>query len=135
MGVGVYDRLKEIKIQRNWKTVTLYECHFGGAGGKNKETDPIEFSNSTGKMWGLLREKLKNNEIELIYDDKQITQISNRKYRVNSNGEIELERKEEMKKRGLTSPDRGDALVLSLYEPKINTMKMSNEQFINIHNK
>ncbi len=106
LGVGVYDRLKEIKEQKKWITVTLHECHFGGAGGKNKNNDPVEFSNSTGKMWGLLREKLKNNDIELIYDDKQITQVSNRKYRVNSDGQIELERKEEMKKRGLTSPDR-----------------------------
>lgn len=117
LGVGVYDRLKEIKQQKGWVTVKLYECHFGGAGGKNKKEEPVEFSNSTGLMWGLLREKLKRNEIELIYDDKQITQLSNRKYRINSDGKIELERKEEMKKRGLTSPDRGDALVLSLYEP------------------
>lgn len=118
LGVGVYDRLKEIKQQKNWNTVKLYECHFGGAGGKNKQEEPVEFSNSTGLMWGLLREKLRRHEIELIYDDKQITQLSNRKYRINSDGKIELERKEEMKKRGLTSPDRGDALVLSLYEPK-----------------
>lgn len=118
LGVGVYDRLKEVKQQKGWVTVKLYECHFGGAGGKNKKEEPVEFSNSTGLMWGLLREKLKRNEIELIYDDKQITQLSNRKYRINSDGEIELEKKEEMKKRGLTSPDRGDALVLSLYEPK-----------------
>ena len=118
LGVGVYDRLKEIKQQKNWITVKLYECHFGGAGGKNKKEEPVEFSNSTGLMWGLLREKLKRGEIELIYDDKQITQLSNRKYRINSDGKIELERKEDMKKRGLTSPDRGDALVLSLYEPK-----------------
>lgn len=118
LGVGVYDRLKEIKKEKHWITVTVYECHFGASGGKNKENDPVKFSNSTGLMWGLVREKLKHNEIELIYDDKQITQLSNRKYRINSNGEIELERKEEMKKRGLTSPDRGDALGLSLYEPK-----------------
>lgn len=106
LGVGVYDRLKEIKQQNGWTTVKLYECHFGGAGGKNKKEEPVEFSNSTGLMWGLLREKLKRKEIELIYDDKQITQLSNRKYRINSDGKIELERKEEMKKRGLTSPDR-----------------------------
>lgn len=118
LGVGVYDRLKEIKQQKGWTTVKIYECHFGSAGGKNKEEEPIEYSNSTGLMWGLLREKLRRQEIELVYDDKQITQLSNRKYRINSNGEIELERKEEMKKRGLTSPDRGDALVLSLYELK-----------------
>lgn len=118
LGVGVYDRLKEIKKERNWVTVKLYECHFGGAGGKNKDDEPIEFSNSTGLMWGLLREKVKHNELELYYNDKQITQITNRKYRINSDGKIELERKEEMKKRGLTSPDLADALALSLYEPK-----------------
>lgn len=118
LGVGVYDRLKEIKKEQGWVTVTLYECHFGGQGGKNKNDEPIEFSNSTGLMWGALREKLRNQEIELYYNDKQITQISNRKYRINSDGKIELEKKEEMKKRGLTSPDMADALALSLYEPK-----------------
>lgn len=123
LGVGVYDRLKEIKQKKGWTTIKICECHFGGAGGKNKKEEPIEFSNSTGLMWGLLREKLKRNEIQLIYDDKQIAQLSNRKYRINSNGQIELEKKEEMKKRGLTSPDRGDALVLSLYDPKPNTIQ------------
>lgn len=119
LGVGVYDRLKEIKAQKNWTTVRLNECHFGGAGGKNKDDDPVEFSNSTGLMWGLLREKLKQGKLHLYYNDKQITQLSNRKYRINSDGKIELERKEEMKKRGLTSPDWADALALSLYEPPI----------------
>lgn len=118
LGVGVYDRLKEIKKQKNWVTVTLYECHFGGAGGKNKDDEPVEFSNSTGIMWGIVREKLKQGKLHLYYNDKQITQISNRKYRINSDGKIELERKEEMKKRGLISPDMGDALALSLYEPR-----------------
>lgn len=124
LGVGVYDRLKEIKHQKGWNTVKLYECHFGGAGGKNKKEEPVEFSNSTGLMWGLLREKLKRQEIELLYNDKQITQLSNRKYRINSDGKIELERKEEMKKRGLTSPDMGDALALSLWEPKENKVQV-----------
>lgn len=119
LGVGVYDRLKEIKEEKRWNTVELYECHFGGAGGKNDDNEPVEFSNSTGLMWGMLREKLKNYQLELYYNDKQITQISNRKYRINSDGKIELERKEEMKKRGLTSPDMADALALSLFEPPV----------------
>lgn len=50
LGVGVYDRLKEIKQQKGWINVKLYECHFGGAGGKNKKEEPVEFSNSTGLM-------------------------------------------------------------------------------------
>lgn len=126
LGVGVYDRLCEIKEEKHWNTVEIYECHFGGKGGKNDDSDPIEFSNSTGLMWGLLRRKLQNNQIKLIYNDKQITQISNRKYKVNSDGKIELERKEEMKKRGLTSPDIGDALALSLWEPPLEGVYFPN---------
>lgn len=116
LGVGVYDRLKEIKKEKHWTTVNLYECHFGGKGGKNKKEEPVEFQNSTGLMWGMLRERLRKGKIQLYYDDTQITQLSNRKYRINSDGKIELERKEEMKKRGLTSPDKGDALALALWD-------------------
>lgn len=119
LGVGVYDRLKEIKEEKRWSTVELYECHFGGAGGKNDDNEPIEFKNSTGLMWGMLREKLRNHDLELVYDDEQIKQISSRKYRINSDGKIELERKEEMKKRELPSPDKADSLALSLFEPPV----------------
>lgn len=126
LGVGVYDRLKEIVKQRRWKHVKVYEGHFGGKGGRLKADDPVNFANSTGLMWGALRERLRNNSFVLWYDDTQISQISNRKYRVNSDGEIELERKEDMKKRGLKSPDRADALVLALWEPrKIGALQSS----------
>lgn len=118
LGVGVYDRLKEIKAEKGWNTIKLYECHFGGKGGKNSKRDSVEYSNSTGLMWGMIREKLLNKELTLMYDDTQIAQLSNRRYKVNSKGEIELEKKEDMKRRGLTSPDIGDALALSLWEPK-----------------
>lgn len=41
------------------------------------------------------------------------------KYRMTSNGKLEIESKKEMKKRGLDSPDRADALALALYLGKI----------------
>lgn len=124
LGVGVHDRLKEIVDQRGWKHVKVYEGHFGGSGGRLKTDDPVSFANSTGLMWGTLREGLRHNSMSLWYDDQQISQISNRKYRVNSDGEIELERKEDMKKRGLKSPDRADALVLALWEPRSKGFSM-----------
>ena len=129
LGVGVYDRLKEVVKQRGWKNVKVYECHFGGKGGRLKTNDPVNFANSTGMMWGILREKLRHNSIVLWYDNTQISQISNRKYRVNSDGEIELERKEDMKKRGLKSPDRADALVLALWEPQIRIFASNSNKY------
>ena len=93
------------------------ECHFGGEGGTISDDDPIEYQNSTGLMWGAVREALRNGTIHLWYDDKQISQLSNRKYAVNSSGKIELE---PMKKRGLSSPDMADALALALYNPVVS---------------
>jgi hypothetical protein len=118
LGVGVYDRLKEIRAQKPELNFELFECHFGGKGGKLKVGDPIGFANSTGLMWGTVRNALKAESIKIEYDAELISQLTNRKYKLDSNGDIVLERKEEMKKRGVHSPDRADALALALYERK-----------------
>lgn len=128
LGVGVYDRLKEVIIEKNLKAKAI-ECHFGGKGGKVSYDEPIEYYNSTGIMWGTLRSKLKNNEITIPNNEELIKQITNRKYFINSDGTIKLERKEDMKKRNVHSPDRADAVVLSLYEPQVK-MKLSDKSFI-----
>ena len=143
LGVGVYDRLNEQREEiiqaveedraeryRDLEPhdpripppfdLQIVECHFGGEGGTISDDDPIEYQNSTGLMWGAVREALRNGTIHLWYDDKQISQLSNRKYAVNSSGKIELERKEAMKKRGLSSPDMADALALALYNPVVS---------------
>ena len=128
LGVGVYDRLTEV-INEQELDVLAIECHFGSKGGKVSYDEPIEYYNSTGLMWGNLRTKLLNRELSLPEDDELITQLTNRKYFIESDGSIRLEKKEDMKKRGVHSPDRADALVLSLYEPR-KTMTMSNERFL-----
>lgn len=128
LGVGVYDRLKEVIVEKNLKAKAI-ECHFGGKGGKVSYDEPIEYYNSTGIMWGTLRSKLKNNEITIPNNEELIKQITNRKYFINSDGTIKLERKEDMKKRNVHSPDRADAVVLSLYEPQVK-MKLSDKSFI-----
>lgn len=124
LGVGVYDRIKEIKQAQSYGWLNPVECHFGGKGGRLRTSDPIEFANSTGLMWGNLRAKLKAGELVMMKDDKLIGQITNRKYKLDSEGRILLERKEEMKKRGAHSPDRADALALALYE-KPETSRLS----------
>jgi len=134
LGVGVYDILYEqqeaiveaITKEREAAGIEapfvleLYECHFGGEGGTigYDGDDPIEYENSTGLMWGTVRLALFEKRLKLWEDDQQISQLSNRKYIVNSKGKIELERKEAMKKRGLHSPDMADALALAMYDPK-----------------
>lgn len=121
LGVGVYDRLKEVIVNERLKAQVI-ECHFGGKGGKVKNDEPITYNNSTGIMWGNMRSKLLNSSLFLIRDDELISQLTNRKYFINSDGSISLEKKEDMKKRGVHSPDRADALGLALYEPRSNVL-------------
>ena len=120
LGVGVYDNLDEQKeriVQAVWEDrcgeagldpkdgnqwrdcqdvpeldLHIVECHFGGAGGKVDDDDPIEYVNSTGLMWGAVRQKLKDGLLQIPEDDMLMTQLSNRKYIVNKDGKIELER-------------------------------------------
>ena len=145
LGAGVYDELQSVKEQvideiwadrcqkegydpedkSQWREcqeiprldLEIIECHFGGAGGKVDDNDPIEYSNSTGLMWGAVRRALKDEQMELPDLDELFAQLSNRKYIVNKDGKIELERKESMKKRGVSSPDLADALALAMHEP------------------
>jgi len=43
-------------------------------------------------------------------------QLARRRYKILSDGRMKLESKEEMKKRGLKSPDWGDALAMAYAE-------------------
>ena len=87
--------------------------NFGGAGGTLNE-EPIKYSNKTGLLWGNLKRLLMANKLFIEEDSALVAQLSDRKYRVNEDGDIQLERKQDMKKRGVSSPDRADALALSL---------------------
>ena len=142
LGVGVYDRLREnrdkimeeIMEERIGEAadgeevpefrLEIMECHFGGEGGKIDSEDPVEMENSTGIMWGTVREKLRRGELTICKSDKLMTQLSTRKYMVNSDGKIVLEKKEAMKKRGLKSPDIADALALALYTPRRDSYEL-----------
>lgn len=140
IGAGVYDRLVESRdrivaevMQERAEgqggeaaefVLGIMECHFGGAGGKVDGGDPVEMENSTGLMWGALREKLRKGELSICSSDRLISQLSTRRYSVNSDGKIVLERKESMKKRGLKSPDIADALALALYTPRRDSYEL-----------
>ena len=141
LGVGVYDNLYDLRDQiteevyreRCYRAevdpdvpeqdipgldLDIQECHFGGAGGKVDEDDPVEYSNSTGLMWGKVRKCLQAGSLQLPDDSALFGQLSNRKYRVDKDGKLVLERKEDMKKRGLSAPDIADALAMALYDPE-----------------
>ena len=122
LGGGVTDRLREVKQEQRLKKLQVIPINAAEkietdtpAGKRSAE----RYNNLTTDMWANLRELLKEKEIEIEDDGETVAQLSCRKYRMASNGKLEVEPKQEMKKRSLDSPDRGDALALALYLGKI----------------
>jgi phage terminase large subunit len=83
------------------------------------------------ELWGQVKDWLEGNmhnamlgmpgELQLPDDEKLVTQLTTRKWRMGSNGKIYLERKEDMKNRGLSSPDRADALILAFANVQLDS--------------
>jgi hypothetical protein len=67
-------------------------------------------------MWGNLRDAITDG-IRLPDDPDLITDLTGLEYGYTLRNEIRLERKEDAKKRGIASPDLGDALALTYVFP------------------
>jgi hypothetical protein len=73
-----------------------------------------KFANARAEWFWSLRKRLEDGDLDLSADDDDLAaQLGALKYRFNSRGQIVIESKDDMKARGLPSPDRADALMLT----------------------
>ena len=75
----------------------------------------LEYHNLRAELWWHLRELLnpEKNPIALPPDDDLLSELASVKYKVDAKGAIQIESKDDMKKRLGHSPDRADAVVLA----------------------
>ncbi len=107
VGGGVTDRLREL----NYPVIPV---NFS-----QKPSDPMHFRSIRDEMYWHLRELFRSDEIEIPPNENLMAQLSAIKYKVNpKRGYIEIETKEEMKKRGLDSPDEVDSLAIACHGAK-----------------
>jgi hypothetical protein len=110
MGWGVFDRL----VQLNCPGVVSVDFS-KGADRSNVGDATAKYANKRAEIWGLMRDWLKQGCIDADPDLKQdLTAVE---YGYNANNEIQLERKQDMKKRGIASPDNADALATTFAYP------------------
>lgn len=103
VGAGVYDRLKQIGYD-------VTDIQFGGA-----SSDP-RWLNKRAEMYMRLLNWL-NGGGALDRDPVLKADLTCFKYMPSDKGATKLESKEDLKKRGMPSPDRGDALALTFAHP------------------
>lgn len=99
MGAGVVDRLNE-------QGFPVDEIH----GGK-KAFESERFANRKAEIYWGFRERLIAGDMALPDDLELRAQLTSCTYKIKSTGQIEITSKDEMKKKGLKSPDRAEGLI------------------------
>lgn len=104
MGAGVVDRLAQLGHRR-----MVMGVNFGA-----NAADAVSYANKRAEMWGRLRDWLAHGQ---LVDDRELAaDLAGPEYGFDKQERILLEKKDDMKRRGLASPDCGDALALTFAE-------------------
>lgn len=102
LGAGVFDMLHEEQL-----SVQPFD---GGSG----PTDPIRFVNKRAESYWRLRERFELGLVDLDAQDLDLqAELVSIKWTVDRRGRIVIESKEDMRKRGLPSPDHADAVMMA----------------------
>ncbi len=102
MGAGVADRLRELGYD-------VVDVNVSAS-----SSDAEKWPNLRHELWWELRELFHRDEINGVIDETTMGQLTSVKYGFDSRHSMPIiESKEQMKKRGLKSPDRAEALMLA----------------------
>jgi hypothetical protein len=102
LGAGVLDRLRELGLP---------------ARGINVAESPAlkgTYANLRAELWFKCKAWLGNRDVKIPKDEQLFAELASPRYTFTSSGKMQVESKESMKKRGLPSPDKADALCLCL---------------------
>ncbi len=101
LGAGVVDRLVELNLGEV-EAVNV----------ANTANNSQRFANRRAELYWSLRERFRIGNISIPRDDALVEELSGLRYLHTSRGQIRMESKEDMKRRGMHSPDRADMLAM-----------------------
>jgi len=102
LGAGVLDRLRELGLPARGLNVS------------ERAASNATYINTRAELWFKAKEWLENRDVSLPRDEQLFAELASPRYSFTSTGKIQVESKESIKKRGLKSPDRADAVCLCL---------------------
>jgi hypothetical protein len=109
VGGGVVDMLRE-------QGHPVEDMQAGGGA-----IDPTRFVNARAEWYWDLRKMFEDGEIDLDpTDDELAAQLGSIRFEYDSRGRIKIESKDDMRKRGMPSPDHADAVMLAVAHPHQN---------------
>lgn len=105
VGGGVVDRLRALNLH-------VIEVNGGAKAGND-----ARYVNKRAEMWGRMKEWLAGRGVISPHDIELAAELTGPFYSFDASNRILLEKKEDMKKRGLRSPDLADALSMTFAQP------------------
>lgn len=117
VGSGVVDRVKQLRPSAN-----IIEVNAGQIA-----HDPSKYFNKRAEMWGRVRDYLKAGA-ELPKDNELQEELQAVEYGFSPKQQIQIEKKEDMKARGLSSPDCADSLCLTFAETIIKLPEVEEQE-------
>lgn len=120
LGAGVVDRLRQLRVP-------VFEVQFGSSpDGLNTYERAIKYANKRSEIWGEMRDWLQDGSIASIsipqVNGSAITlvdELTAPVYGMTDKEVIQLERKRDMRRRGVLSPDVADALACTFALPSV----------------
>jgi hypothetical protein len=101
-GAGVLDRLRELELPARGLNVS------------ERSSQKDTYINLRAELWFKAKQWLEGMDVKLPKDDALYADLAAPRYHFTSSGKMQVESKEAMKKRGVNSPDRADAVCLAL---------------------
>lgn len=117
VGGGIVDRCRALAGEK------VIGINFGG-----EPMDKTRWANKRAEMWGLMRDAMRAG-LEIPDHKETRSDLLGPLYFFSAKEQIQLEKKEHMKKRGLSSPDFADALALTWAMPVHKSVHVETLQF------
>ena len=105
VGGGVVDRLKQLRVP------------VIGVEGGGSAYRPAQFADMRAEVFWEVARRLREGQMSLPPDDELAGQLLAQRYDISSAGRIHLESKATLRRQGVPSPDKADALALAFMEP------------------
>lgn len=111
-----------VSLLDRWVKERRLKAQIIGVNVAERPKDQTRFKNQRAEMWWNARQLLQprdnKQDIRLDVDRSVLAQMAGPTYESDSSGRIQIESKADMKRRGVSSPDRAEAILLALYENK-----------------
>jgi phage terminase large subunit len=78
---------------------------------------PEKYANLKAELYWGLRLRFQSGDMSGCFSDKAIGQLAGIRYEHNARGQVVIESKDDMRKRGVKSPDLAEAVMLAFAEP------------------